>query len=314
MINTNVGYLIKVFRERLGFTQEELCEGLCEPSTLSKIENGHMQPGLELYNALSGKLNINIQYPVNLSQVEFKRKKIRVKIATSIDKNEFNYEILLNEFYDCNYFMNKFDKQFFLFSKANIILHKEKNYTLALELLLESINLTFTNYDVNTNLDKHLFFFTEFNILKTIAVALYKLKNFENAKRILIQMEKILISSNMSNEEIANIYPSVNLTLSNWFMVEKQYKDTIYYADKGINCSIINGKLFYLANLLYNKGFSTQILKGSDAPVILSEALILYKIQNNNEKLENSIRQIKENFGTDYYLRLFMNSVLAHEI
>ena len=35
-----LGDCIREQRERLGVTQEELCEGICSVPTLSKIENG----------------------------------------------------------------------------------------------------------------------------------------------------------------------------------------------------------------------------------------------------------------------------------
>ena len=34
------GDYIREQRERMGVTQEDLCEGICSPGTLSKIENG----------------------------------------------------------------------------------------------------------------------------------------------------------------------------------------------------------------------------------------------------------------------------------
>ena len=36
----NIGEFIKERRERLGVTQDELCEGICAPATMSRIESG----------------------------------------------------------------------------------------------------------------------------------------------------------------------------------------------------------------------------------------------------------------------------------
>ena len=42
----------------LGLTQEELCEGLCEPATLSRIENGRQAPSRSRANALLQRLGL----------------------------------------------------------------------------------------------------------------------------------------------------------------------------------------------------------------------------------------------------------------
>ena len=39
-----IGWIIKQTREEIGLTQEQLCEGICTPATLSRIENGKQAP------------------------------------------------------------------------------------------------------------------------------------------------------------------------------------------------------------------------------------------------------------------------------
>lgn len=45
MKNFFLGEYIKQRRLDLGLTQEQLCEGICEPMTLSRLENGKQTPG-----------------------------------------------------------------------------------------------------------------------------------------------------------------------------------------------------------------------------------------------------------------------------
>ena len=42
MKNVFLGEYIKQRRLDLGLTQEQLCDGICEPVTLSRLENGSM--------------------------------------------------------------------------------------------------------------------------------------------------------------------------------------------------------------------------------------------------------------------------------
>lgn len=50
------GYIIKSRREEMGYTQEELADGICSVPTLSRIENGERMPSKENFEALLQRL------------------------------------------------------------------------------------------------------------------------------------------------------------------------------------------------------------------------------------------------------------------
>lgn len=52
MQNFFLGDYIKQKRLDLGLTQEQLCDGICEPMTLSRLENGKQTPSRNRINAL----------------------------------------------------------------------------------------------------------------------------------------------------------------------------------------------------------------------------------------------------------------------
>ena len=47
-----IGSIIRKRRQELGLTQEQLCRGICETVTLSRIENGKQTPSRSKLNAL----------------------------------------------------------------------------------------------------------------------------------------------------------------------------------------------------------------------------------------------------------------------
>lgn len=53
-----IGEAIQRKREELGLTQEQLCEGICEPVTLSRLENGKHSPSHNRMKALLQRLNM----------------------------------------------------------------------------------------------------------------------------------------------------------------------------------------------------------------------------------------------------------------
>ena len=56
MKNVFLGEYIKQRRLDLGLTQEQLCDGICEPVTLSRLENGKQTPSRNRINALLQRL------------------------------------------------------------------------------------------------------------------------------------------------------------------------------------------------------------------------------------------------------------------
>ena len=51
-----VGEVIRRTRESLGMTQEELCEGICDVVTLSRIENGRNTPSRANFELLMERM------------------------------------------------------------------------------------------------------------------------------------------------------------------------------------------------------------------------------------------------------------------
>ena len=61
MKNVFLGEYVKQRRLDLGLTQEQLCDGICEPMTLSRLENGKQTPSRNRINALLQRLGRNRQ-------------------------------------------------------------------------------------------------------------------------------------------------------------------------------------------------------------------------------------------------------------
>mgnify|MGYP000535528568 CR=1 FL=1 len=58
MQNFLLGEYIRQRRLELGLTQEEVCDGICEPITLSRIENGKQTPSRARINAILQRLDL----------------------------------------------------------------------------------------------------------------------------------------------------------------------------------------------------------------------------------------------------------------
>lgn len=54
----NIGSKIKEKREMIGMSQQELCKGICSIRHLSNIENGKVNPGFVIVQALLTRLGM----------------------------------------------------------------------------------------------------------------------------------------------------------------------------------------------------------------------------------------------------------------
>ena len=58
MKELRIGEVIKRRRKALGLSQLELCEGICEVTTLSRIENGRQAPSYNRVKAILHRLDL----------------------------------------------------------------------------------------------------------------------------------------------------------------------------------------------------------------------------------------------------------------
>ena len=77
-----IGEAIKRRRLELKLTQEKLCEGICEPITISRLENGRQSPSRNLVNALLERLDMpSDRYYALVSKDELEIEDLQAKIA-----------------------------------------------------------------------------------------------------------------------------------------------------------------------------------------------------------------------------------------
>lgn len=76
-----IGETIRLERRKSGQTQEQLCDGLCDPATLSRIETGKQTPSRTLASALLQRLDLpHDRYYAFLSANEAEAEALRTKI------------------------------------------------------------------------------------------------------------------------------------------------------------------------------------------------------------------------------------------
>ena len=115
-----LGEYIKKQREKLGLTQEQVCEGICEQVTLSRLENGRQTPSRTRVNALLQRLGLpeDRYYMIltkNELEIEALKKEIIACNALDSAKEGFSKVEQLEKLVNTD---DNLEKQFILRSKA----------------------------------------------------------------------------------------------------------------------------------------------------------------------------------------------------
>ena len=91
MDNLYFGEIIRIRREELNMKQEELCEGVCERSTLSKIERGKNECSKYLAEVFLQRLGLPMDfYYASSSKTGIEQLKIKNKINDAIRMREYD--------------------------------------------------------------------------------------------------------------------------------------------------------------------------------------------------------------------------------
>ena len=302
-----IGSIIKEYRKRAGLTQAQLCEGLCEPPTMNKIENGKQNPNKKLLDAIVQRLQIPLLLNVPVTKVEFERARIEADIEKSFSLGNYSVRELLREYESVadKTEMNRFEKQFYMFANAVYLYKIDKNLDSALNELNEAMLITYPDYERLENLNSHLFTDVEFNILNNISICLY-FKN-ENSKAISLLRNLLfyLERKKVGTEEFKRKYPMITYNLSMWLGMTKQYDEALSVSKKGIDFCLKYECYSVLPDLFYNTGYTHMLLHRNDEAIEnLRKSLALDSIFGKSESLSYSLTDLKESFQSEFIQKL----------
>ncbi len=186
-----IGEAIRQRRLALGLTQEELCEGLCEPATLSRIENGRQAPSRNRANALLQRLGLpHDRYYAILTPKEAEADSLQESINAYLERFERMLgedklqaqRAALDELEKLDMVIDDdhIIKQYILAKRA-VLGTLEKPYDLEtqLDMLMKAICMTVPGFDPQM-MDGHLYSLDEMEIISQIGTV-YSL-NGQNEK------------------------------------------------------------------------------------------------------------------------------------
>lgn len=189
-----VGEVIRKRRMELGLKQYELCEGICEPVTMSRLETGKQTPSYNKLKTILQRFGLpDDQCYMLLSKNEMLISDLQTEITScNVLKDPERGLPKIEELEKIVEPDDTLTRQFILRSKAS--LGKKENgqivpYTLneKLDILCEAIRLTAPNFDIDS-IHEGLYSIDEVKVINQIATVYSNLKQHKKAIDIYYQL------------------------------------------------------------------------------------------------------------------------------
>lgn len=307
-----LGEVIRQRRLELGLTQEALCEGICEPMTISRFENGRQTPSRNRVKALLQRLGLpddrffgllsakeleisNLEKEIISCHVRFAR-------ATPEEKNIIREEAFAKH-RELEGVIDKDDtlsRQLILRSKY--LLGTENGpYSLdeGLSLLLEAMHLTSPNFDLD-QIGRGLYMENEIKLINNMANCYIRAGRHYDAIDILKPLLRYL-KTHMKNipPDRAQI-PMVAFNYARELEIVNRFDDAIEIAEYArkicINYGVytsLSGVLMILAECHYHMGEHERSVE------LYRQAYYLFKIIEDEDNLAIIKVEAKEFLGLE---------------
>lgn len=283
MVYYPMGALIREYRVRQGLTQEQLCEGICTPATLSRIENELQTPGRRLLEALLERLGArHVMQLALLGEMDLRHFLLEQEIVELFggedDAKLFTKIAEYEQEADSGISL---ERQYILWCKA---LYKEKQgepVTQVQQWLLKALQCTMQDFSIQMQFENRLFTIMEIKIMYKLSCCEDIGNNIIYARNLVRQMAEYLEKKKLK-DSCRELYSNILLTLAEWDARQRLFEESIAACEKALYYNMQKGMihdLYELTSLLsqdYAKlGQSEQAGKYQNYAGILQEIQIV---------------------------------------
>lgn len=273
-----IGEVIRQRRIELGLTQEELCEGIYEPPTMSRIETGRQTPSRTKLNVLLQRLGLpDDRYYALLSDNE-------TKIADPQDTTI---------------------QQFILRSK--VILGKLENgeikpysFEQKLEILFQAIHLTSPRFNIE-EIDRGLYGLDEVKVINQIALTYSRNDEHKKAIDIYYQLLRYIKKHFQNILQSGGLLPLVCYNYARELDLVKRYEDALEIAQLGWQACVQYGQYRNLPVIIALMAECYHFLNDDNKSIeYYRQAYYIHKAIGNEKSIGVIMSETKKYFGNDF--------------
>lgn len=243
MQNIFIGSIIKQRRKELKLTQERLCDGICDPVSLSRIENGKQMPSRSIMKALLQRLGLpDTRYYALSSRHELEIEALEKEIVgcNALERVDEGFDKIaqLEKIIDPS---DQITKQFVLRSKVLLgLLDGRYSKQESLTMLLDALRLTVPSFELD-EINSHLYTVDEIKIINQIACTYSESGENEKATDIYYQLLKYVEKHFKEVIISSGVLPLILYNYARVLDLQGRYKDGKNYAREGHEACIKYG-------------------------------------------------------------------------
>lgn len=293
------GFVIKQKREEKGISQKELCKGICDNSTLSRIERGKHEPSVTTLKMLLQRLGLDDEeFSILLGPKDFEITNLQKEIVALNAQKQFEQaaEKLchLEKVADPE---DKVVQQFILRSKALAFCWTD--YAAARQMLTEALFITYPDFDFD-HIGNYLLSIDEVKILNQIAITYSETGDRRYAIHIYQQLFQSPLQKAANHEAKASVLTLITYNYSRLLGREKRYEECIEVAQYGYDICVKYNRCQHLGGLLLNMAYSLHEL-GQDekSKSKLTDSYYANRLMKNYKSCEVVRKYAKETFGME---------------
>lgn len=251
-----VGEIVKNRREQLNLTQEELCDGICDVSTLSRLENNKHYPMAKTFAALVERLEMPVErFMMLFTQEDFEVQELCDEIVNKNAVSQWGEaQALIKRLETHAGAKERVVQQFIMRTKALIdrssITHEE-----FMGRLLAAVRLTIPNFN-EEKIDQYLLSNEEVKCITNIAHAHAHEKERRRAIDHYKKLLKVLDKPYATSYEREKAIPPIACSLSKYLSLERRYEEAIEVCDRAMAVCKKRRLMDKWPELTMNKGCS----------------------------------------------------------
>lgn len=304
-----IGELIRQRRLELGLKQCELCEGICEPVTMSRLESGKQTPGSNKLRMLMQRLGLpEERYYALVSKNELRISELQTGIVSS---NVLHDSLRgLEKIEELEAIAEPNDnqvRQFILRSRAilgKLVDGKVEPYLPEekLEMLSEAIRLTSPYFDID-HIGKGLYCVDEVKVINQIAGVYSEQGNNEQALQIYVQLIDYIKQHFQNVKQSGGLLPLVSYNYARELDLDGQYEKAIEIAKLGWEACVQYGQYASLPCTLEIIAECYHFLGDDEkSKDYYRQAYYLYKAVGRNHGIELVRSETQQYFGSNFQL------------
>ena len=294
-----IGDFIRELRMEIGYSQEELCDGICTPGNLSKIENNVRRPELNKLEAILQRLGCKERFIGFASKEEMDLSVLLDELAAGIARRDISeIEFALEKAEEICLRGDTLSEQYLCFAKTILSDFRGAESKQTLKELVRILKTTKPQFELGDKLPAGLYTYNEIVLINAIAVKCYHLKQEQYAIQMLQDIKKYMDGKIIDQREKAKKYPMILTNLSAWLCNAGEYEETLAICEEGLWVCKKYGKIYPLADLLVVQGtIYVNLFRINKAKECFQNASQLLLILGHKEESYKICNRVKKNYG-----------------